>query len=185
MAIIGTFGLNLHKRLGVPPVSVKATTAFTSGKVKQICPAHAPVRPGAGADRRRQPVRQHRRAHQRHRLQGLCAPDPGREIRRSLGRGAPAGRKRCANRGCEHGRGHAGQRGRHGALSQAHGQRARHRARAGDDRLEQMERDRSRPALPAGQGHRQLHQHEGRRGRVQAARAPGAPLWRGRRGHGV
>ncbi len=36
MAIIGTFGLNLHKRLGVPPVSVKATTAFTSGKVKQI-----------------------------------------------------------------------------------------------------------------------------------------------------
>ena len=56
--------------------------------------------------------------------------------------------------------------------------RARHRARAGDDRLLEVERDRGRPEVRAGQGHRQLDLAEGRRGRVPAPGAAGAPLRR-------
>ena len=49
--------------------------------------------------------------------------------------------------------------------------RARHRARAGDDRLLQMERDRGRPQMRAGQVDRQFDQPEGRRRGVHRARA--------------
>ena len=41
------------------------------------------------------------------------------------------------------------------------------------------------PQVRAGQGHRQLHQHEGGRGGVPRARQEGAALRRGRRGDGV
>ena len=63
--------------------------------------------------------------------------------------------------------------------------RARHRARAGDDRLLQMERDRGRPEMRAGQADRQFDQPEGRRGGLHRARREGAPLRRRRRGDGV
>ena len=57
--------------------------------------------------------------------------------------------------------------------------RARHRARAGHDRLLEVERDRGRPEVRAGQGDRQLDLDEGGRGRVPAPGAAGAPLRRG------
>ena len=46
-------------------------------------------------------------------------------------------------------------------------------------------RDRGRPEVPAGQGHRQLDLDEGRRSRIPAPGAAGAPLRRGRGGDGL
>ncbi len=57
--------------------------------------------------------------------------------------------------------------------------RAGHLARAGDDRLQQVEGDRSRAQVRAGQAGGQLHQHEGRRGRVHPPGPAAAPLRRG------
>ena len=48
--------------------------------------------------------------------------------------------------------------------------RARHLARAGDDRLVEMVGDRGRAEVPAGQGRREFDQPEGRRSRVHARR---------------
>ena len=55
------------------------------------------------------------------------------------------------------------------ALPEADRGRAGHRARAGDDRFLQMERDRGGAEMRAGQMHRQFHQPEGRRGRLHRA----------------
>ncbi len=49
----------------------------------------------------------------------------------------------------------------------------------------EVERHRSRPQVRAGQGDRQLDQHEGRRGAVPRPRQEGAALRRRRRRHGV
>ena len=46
---------------------------------------------------------------------------------------------------------------------------ARHRPRADHDRQLQVVGDRGRPQVRAGQGHRQLHQHEGGRGGLPGA----------------
>ena len=59
--------------------------------------------------------------------------------------------------------------------------RARHRARAGDDRLVEVGGDRGGPQVRAGQADRQLDLAEGRRGGVPASRAARAPLRRRRR----
>jgi len=63
--------------------------------------------------------------------------------------------------------------------------RARHRAGPGDDRFLQMGGHRSGPAVCAGQTHRQLDFHEGRRGEVHPRGPPVPPVWRRRRGHGL
>jgi 5-methyltetrahydrofolate--homocysteine methyltransferase len=63
--------------------------------------------------------------------------------------------------------------------------RAGHLTRAHHDRLVQVVGDRGRPQVRAGQGRRQLHQHEGGRGGVHRAREEGAALWRRRGGDGV
>ena len=52
-----------------------------------------------------------------------------------------------------------------GALPEPDRRRARHRARAGHDRLLEVVGDRGGPEVRAGQGHRQLDQPQGRRGR--------------------
>ena len=52
------------------------------------------------------------------------------------------------------------------------------------DSLE-IRRDRSRPEMSAGQGGRQFDLDEGRRREIHRRRAKGAPLWRGRRRHGL
>ena len=58
--------------------------------------------------------------------------------------------------------------------------RAGHRARAHHDRQLQVERDRGGTEVRAGQVHRELDLAQGRRGGVREARAPRAPLRRGR-----
>ena len=83
--------------------------------------------------RHRLAVRQHRRAHQRHRLEGLRPHDPERRVRAGAGRGATAGGKRRADHRHQHGRGHARQQGRDGALPEPDRRRTRDRARADHD----------------------------------------------------
>ena len=107
-------------------------------------------------------VRQRRRAHQRHRIQGLLAHGPRRPVRRGAGGGAPAGGERRPGDRRQHGRGDAGLGEGDDHLPQPRRLRAGHRARAGDGGFLEVERDRGRPEVPAGQGHRQFHQHEGK-----------------------
>ena len=85
----------------------------------------------------------------------------------------------------QHGRGHARFGSGDGALPEPDRRRARHRARADHDRLVEVDGHRSGPEVHPGQGHRQLHQPEGRRGAVPAARAQGQRLRRGGRRDGV
>ncbi len=145
----------------------------------------APVRPRAGGDRACVAVRQHRRTHQRHRLQGLRPADPRRRVREGARRRAPAGRERRPGDRRQHGRGHARQQGRHGALPHARRGRARDRPRARDDRQLQVGGDRGRPQVHPGQGHRQFHLAEGGRRGVPPAGEARAPLRRRGRRDGV
>jgi hypothetical protein len=54
------------------------------------------VRPRAGRDRQRVALRQHRRADERHGLEGVRSPHPERPVRGGARRRAPAGRERRA-----------------------------------------------------------------------------------------
>ena len=63
--------------------------------------------------------------------------------------------------------------------------RARHRARAGDDRFLEVVGDRGRPEVRAGQAGRQFDLAEGRRGGLHRACQDRAPLRRRRGGDGV
>ena len=120
-----------------------STSRTSRSAVAGLPPRRPPVleprcrlaRPRAAQHRPGQPVRQRRRAHQRHRLGEVPPPDRGRRLRRRARRGAPAGGERRAGHRRQHGRGHARLRGRDGALPEPGRRRARHRARAGDDRL--------------------------------------------------
>ncbi len=105
----------------------------------------APVRPGTLQHRRGLAVRQRRRAHQRHRLRQVRAPDPRRRVRR----GADVAREQVENGAqiidinMDEGMldGEAG----HGHLPQPDRRRTRHLARADHDRLLQVGRS-SKPA---------------------------------------
>ena len=152
---------------------------------RELRAALPPVGTGAARHRARQPVRQRRRAHQRHRLGQVPPPDRGRRLRRRARCRARAGRQRRADHRHQHGRGHARFGSRDGALPEPDRLRAGHRARAGHDRLLQVVGDRGRAEVPAGQGHRQFDQPEGGRGAVPRAGAPGARLRRRRGRHGV
>ena len=117
-----------------------------------------------------QPVRQHGRAHQRHRLGQVPPADRGRRLRRRARGRPPAGRERRPDHRRQHGRGHARLGERDGALPEPDRGRAGHRPRARDDRLLEVGGDRGGAEVPAGQGHRQLDQPEGRRGAVPRSR---------------
>ena len=81
---------------------------------------------------------------------------------------APAGAERRADHRRQHGRGDARLEGGDGALPEPDRLRARHRPRAGDDRLVEVGGDRGGPEVRAGQADRQLDLAEGGRGRVPA-----------------
>ena len=147
--------------------------------------AAALVRAGAADHRRGLPVRQRGRAHQRYRLEGVRAADSERQLCASAGGRPPAGGKRRADHRCEHGRGHARFAAGHGHVPEAGRFRAGHLARADHDRLEQVERDRGRLEVRAGQVGGQLDQPEGGRRAVPAPGQAGAPLRRRRSRHGV
>jgi hypothetical protein len=95
------------------------------------------------------------------------------------------GRKRRPDHRHQHGRGPDRFRGGDDALRQPDLLRTGHRPRPVHDRLVQVDGDRGRPALPAGQGHRQLDLDEGRRGAVPGTRTQGAAIRRRGRGDGV
>ncbi len=160
---------------GTTPEHIRAIARAVEGVAPRPVPAlPKPMRlagPRAGHRRRRLAVRERRRAHQRHRLEGLRAADPERAVRGGGQRRAPAGGERRAGHRRQHGRGDARLGRGDEPLPEPDRQRARHRARAGHDRQLQVERDRGRPEVRAGQVDRQLDLAEGRRGGVPA---PGA-----------
>src|SRR5690606_14006041 len=68
-------------------------------------PPYPPVRPGTAGHHPGAAVRQHRRAHQRHRQRAVPQADQGGALRRGGGSRAPAGGERGADPRREHGRG--------------------------------------------------------------------------------
>ena len=80
------------------------------------------------------PVRERRRAHQRHGLGEIPQAGHRRRLHRSVGGGARPGRERRADHRRQHGRGPARLRSRDGDLPQPRRRRARHRPRARDGR---------------------------------------------------
>ena len=131
------------------------------------------------------PVRQRRRAHQRHRLGQVPQADHRRRLPGRARDRARPGRERRADHRRQHGRGPARFRAGDGDLPQPDRRRARHRARAGDGRLLEVRGDRGRAQMRAGQGGGELDLDEGRRGGVHRAGQDRAPLRRRGRGHGV
>ena len=165
-----------HRRVGRGPAAAPAAGD------RAALPAE---RPRAAQHRPRQPVRQRRRTHQRHGLGEVPPPDRGRRLCRRARSRAPAGRERRAGHRRQHGRGHARLGGRDGAVPEPGRGRAGRRARPRDDRLVEVDGHRGRAQVPAGQGHRQLDQPQGRRAAVPRAGAVAAGLWRRRRRDGV
>ena len=132
------------------------------------------------------PLRQRRRADQRHRLGQVPQADHRRRLRRPRST-SPASRSRTAPRSSTSTwtRACSTVEAGHGQLPQPDRRRARHRPRAGDDRQLQVGGDRGGPEVRAGQGHRQFDLHEGRRGQFIAPGAARAALRRRRRRHGL
>ena len=169
---------------GTTPAHIKAIAEALKGlpprKVPVIEHRTRLVGPRAAQYRRRFAVREHRRAHERHRLARFRQAHHERRFRRgALGR-APAGRERRADDRHQHGRGDARFQSGDGEVPQPRRRRAGHLARAGRDRFLEVGGDRGGAQMRAGQMRRQLDQHEGRQGRVRAARAARPPLRRGR-----
>ncbi len=128
------------------------------------------------------PLRQRRRAHQRHRLGEI---PQARHRRRLSGRarcGARSGRERRADHRHQHGRGPARFRKGDGHVPQSDRRRARHRPRAGDDRFLEILGDRGRAQMRAGQTRGQFDLAQGGRRRVHPPRrdwcaATAPPSW--------
>ena len=130
-------------------------------------------------------VHQYWRADQRYGVGEVSQADRGGRLCGGAGGGAQPGRERRADPRRQHGRGPARFREGDGDVPEPDRLRARHRPRADHDRLIEVVGDRGGPQVRAGQGHRQLHQHEGGRGGVPRARQEGAALRRGRGRDGV
>ncbi len=130
--------------------------------------SHAAFRSRAAQHRRRLAVRQRGRADERHRLARVREARPRGRLHRSGGSRAPAGRERRPDHRRQHGRGDARLEGGDGEVPEPDRRRTRHRARARDDRLVEVGRDRGGTEMRPGQGRRQLDLDEGGRGRVPA-----------------
>ena len=153
--------------------------------VPELDAAPAAVGPRAVHARAGNPVRQRRRAHQRHRLGQVPQADHGRRLRRGARDRARAGRERRADHRRQHGRGPARFGRGDEDLPQSDRGRARHRPRAGDGRFLEILGDRGRPEVHPGQAGGELDLAQGGRGRIHQARADRAPLRRGGGGDGV
>ena len=163
----------------------EAVGKFQPRAVPTIAPLMRLSGPRAVHAHHRHSVRQCRRAHQRHRLGQVPQADHRRRLCRRARRRARPGRERRADHRHQHGRGPDRLEGGDGRVPQPRRRRARHRPRAGDDRLLEMGGDRGRAEMRAGQADRQLDLDEGRRGGVPAPGAARARLWRGRGRHGL
>ena len=110
----------------------------------------APVRSRSLHAHAGNPVRQCRRAHQRHRLGQVPQARHRRRLRCSARHRARSGRERRADHRRQHGRGPARFREGDDHLSQPDRGRARHRPRPGHGRLLEILGDRGRAQMPAG-----------------------------------
>ena len=122
---------------GTTPEHIRAVAkavADIAPRVVPTIPACVPSeRSRAARHRCAEPVRQCRRAYQRHRLREVPQADRGGRLRGGGGDRPAAGRERRADHRRQHGRGHARLAGRHGEISTPDRRRARRGARAGDD----------------------------------------------------
>ena len=134
---------------GTTPAHIRAIADAVKDKPPRQIPGHraaaAPVGAGAVRAHDRNPVRQCRRAHQRHRLGQIPQADHGGRLQRGARDRARPGRERRAGDRRQHGRRPARVRAGDGHVPQPDRERARHRARAGDDRFIEVQRS-SRPA---------------------------------------
>ena len=103
---------------------------------RRACDRAAPAAVGPRAVRTDagDPVRQCRRAHQRHGIGEIPQAGHRGRLHRGVGGGARPGRERRADHRRQHGRGPAGLGSRDGDLPQPRRRRARHRPRARDGR---------------------------------------------------
>ena len=174
---------------GSTPAHIRAIAEAVRGmqaaRALEAGALHAIQRPRAAGAAAGFALRQHRRAHQRHRLAQIFQADPRRRTRSGALRGAAASRKRRADHRHQHGRSHARFRAGHDHVPASHRRRAGHRPRADHDRQLELENDRGRPEMHSGPGHREFHQPEGRRRSFPAARAARPALRRGHGGDGV
>jgi 5-methyltetrahydrofolate--homocysteine methyltransferase len=131
-----------------------------------IAPACRLERIRTAHHRCRQPLRQRRRAHQRHRFRQIPQADRGGRLRGGGRHRPPAGGEWRTDHRRQHGRGNARFAGGHGEAPAADCSRAGRCARAGDDRFVEMVGHRSGTQVRAGQVDRQFHQLEGGRGCV-------------------
>ncbi len=174
---------------GTTPAHIRAIAEAVKDKPPRADPgdraAAAALGAGAVHAHGRNPVRECRRAHQRHRLGQIPQADHrGRLHGRARDR-ARSGRERRAGDRRQHGRGASRFRSRDGHVPEPDRERAGHRARAGDDRLLEVQDHRGRPEMRAGQGGRELDLDEGGRGGVHQARQGRAPPRRRCRRDGV
>ncbi len=174
---------------GTTPDHIAAIAAAVAPHRPRIVPTIEPrlrtlrsraVRTDAG-----DPVRQCRRAHQRHGLGQIPQADHRRRLHRGPSGGARPGRERRPDHRRQHGRGPARFGSRDADLPQPRRRRARHRPRAGHGRLLEIRRDRGRPEMRAGQAGGQLDLDEGGRGEVHPRGADRPAPRRRRRGDGV
>ena len=151
------------------------------------CGLHTKSLVGLGdvRDRTRHGLRPDRRADECDRLGALPAHGRGGRLRRGDRGRARAGARRRQPARRQHGRRPA--RGRRGDAHVPERRRHRARGRAAADHGRQLEVDGARggPAVPPGQGHRQLDLAQGRRGGLPPPGAARARLRRRRRRDGV
>ena len=160
---------------GTTPEHIRAIAEAVAGDAARHAAnaaAAAPVGPRGLHAHAGTPLRQCRRAHQRHRLGQVPQADHRRRLRQPRSRWR-ASRSRTARRSSTSTWTRACSTPKQAMthLPQPDRRRAGHRPRADDDRLLQVDGDRGRPQVRAGQGHRQLDLAEGRRGGVSRTRA--------------
>ncbi len=174
---------------GTTPDHIAAIAAAVAPHKPRVDPgdrtAAAAVRPGAVRADARDPLRQCRRAHQRHGLGAIPQAGHRRRLHRGASGRARPGRERRPDHRRQHGRGLARFRSRDGDLPQPRRRRARHRPRPCHGRLLEIRRDRSRPEMRSGQAGGEFDLDEGRRGEIHPRGADRAAPWRGRGGDGV
>ena len=145
---------------------------------------NAPLGPGSVRPRAGQPVLQRGRAHQCRRFAQIRAPDTRRRPVGGRGHRARPGRGRRPGHRREHGRCVARFDEGDGSLPGSGRHRARHSAGARDGGFIQLGHRAGGAEAPAGQGHPELHQPEGRRGCVPGSRGDRVAPGRRRGGDG-
>ena len=168
---------------GTTPAHIRAIAEAVQGvAAPRAADDRAPTpaeRTRAAHLRRRNRLRQRGRALQRHGIGQVREAGPERRLRGGARGGTAAGGERRADARREHGRGDARLEARHDHVPQSLCVRAGDQPRPDHDRLVEMVGHRGGTQVHPGEGHRQLGEPQGGRGRVPAAGDAGAALRRG------